>query len=143
MAHEAIQGHALGVAKTQAKLGPPPQHVIGGLRPLLCHQIAYLGGGEIGAEAYTEIGGAGHVLENVADAGAISTDEPPRVVLGQERPRAQRARGQRFEAVIDKVAAGKRAFCRPRPGAWKEVREFDKRIFGKQPVGRDLAAVDG
>ena len=32
-------------AQPQSQLGPPPQHVVGGLRPLVGHQMAHLGGG--------------------------------------------------------------------------------------------------
>ena len=102
----------------------------------------HLDGGEIGAEAQAEIGRFLHGLEHGIDARAIGGREAARMIRAEERPGPLRTRHQGFQPVIDEIAARQRAARGPWPRARKEMRKLRHDVFGKPPVGRDLAAID-
>src|ERR1700684_4242052 len=76
--HETIEHDALGVVETQAEFRAPPQHVVGGPRPFLVHQVVHLDGSEIGAEAQAEVCRLLRGLEHGVDARAIGRREAAR-----------------------------------------------------------------
>src|ERR1051325_11491431 len=53
--HETSDGLALLPGQDEAELAAPPQHVLGGLGPLVPPQVADLGAGEVGPEPWSEI----------------------------------------------------------------------------------------
>ena len=104
--------------QAQAELGAPPQHVLGGPRPFVPHQIAHLGRREVGAEARRrESSQRLGVAQDALDPRAVGAHQPPRM-----RPRSrngqarERPRHERVDAVAGKVAARQRRL-RSRPAA--------------------------
>src|SRR6476646_8243228 len=102
--HELLQGGTLVLPKAQAELGPAPEHVIGGLRPLLRHQIVHLGRGQIGAEPDAEILRPLCGLQHLIDPRAVGAGKPLRMLLAEKRPSMLRALDERRPAVIGKIA---------------------------------------
>ena len=88
-AHARRQRLALVARQSQAELAAPPQDIVGVARPFLLHQIAHLGGGEVGAETLPEIVADFAPRRGCVDARAVGARQPPRMRLGQERPVAR------------------------------------------------------
>ena len=78
--HELRQRRGLMVGEREAELGAAPQHILGGLRPLLCHQVVHLRLRERRTEPDAEIGSRAGVTQNVLRAVAVGGGEPTRIV---------------------------------------------------------------
>src|SRR6185295_3504469 len=119
------------------RLGAPPEHVLGALRPLLFDKVAQLTLGEARAIVFPQV----PVADDRVGMRAVPAEDGALDRLGQLRMAREEGIARLHARPAAEIAAGKGLPARPfalHPG---EVRcELVHGLLRKAPVGRDLAA---
>ena len=133
---------AAGIA--EPALGPPPQHVVGGARPFLAHEIVDLGRGQAVAEILAEIGRSSSRRPAPSARSEPCRRARPRTsVRGQRRVAALQLGDPRGDAAGRQIAAGQHRAVGPRGLHRGEERlQLVERVLGELAIGRELAAED-
>src|SRR4051812_17096308 len=105
-AHSLVDGVYRGGRQAQAQLGPPPDDVCRGARPLMIHEVAKLRLRQAGAEVLAEIGSTARVAQQDTDTGAVGAAQAVHGFRGQEAVARGRGGDETLEAVDGKIAAG-------------------------------------
>src|SRR5687768_14912667 len=141
--HEPGEVLALLRREPQAELRSAPQNIVAGLRPFAFHQIAHLGGGEIGTQASSEILEPLRRSEDPLDAGPVGAHQPRHKVLMQQWPRLADFCYEAIEPVPGKLTSGQIGGPRPcRPGLYDMGKTVDG-MLGQAPISGDLTPVYG